>query len=70
MVRYALKVLKIREQSPFGAKFPVEFVPVFQKDLGWPNAQFQKYHTSYSIGCSSEKREPLKMSLPIICTHV
>ena len=37
MVRYARKVLKIREQSSFGPKFPVEFVPVFQKDLRWPN---------------------------------
>ena len=37
MVRNAWKVLKIREQSPFGPKFPVEFIPVFQKDLGWPN---------------------------------
>ena len=37
MVRYARKVLKIRELSPFVLKFPVEFVPVFQKDLGWPN---------------------------------
>ena len=36
MVRYARKVLKIRELSPFVLKFPVEFVPVFQKDLGWP----------------------------------
>ena len=37
MVRYARKVLKIRELSPFVLKFPVEFVPVFQKDLRWPN---------------------------------
>ena len=36
MVRYTRKVLKIREQLSFGPKFPVEFVPVFQKDLGWP----------------------------------
>ena len=37
MARYARKVLKIRELSPFVLKFPVEFVPVFQKDLGWPS---------------------------------
>ena len=37
MVRYAQRGLKIEEQSLFGPKFPVEFVPVVQKDLGWPN---------------------------------
>ena len=37
MVRYFQKVLKIGEPSLFGPKFPVEFVPVFQKDLRWPN---------------------------------
>ena len=39
MVRYDRKVLKIREQSPFGPKFIVEFVTVFQQDLGWPTVQ-------------------------------
>ena len=47
MIRYAQRVLEIGEQSPFSLKFPVEFVPVFQKDLGWPNAQLPMVRRCY-----------------------
>ena len=52
MVRYARKVLKIREQSPFDLKFPVEFVPVFQKDLGWPTVLMY-----FALVCKAQGKE-------------
>ena len=39
MVKRHPNWLKIGLQAGFGPNFTVEFVPVFQKDLGWPNVE-------------------------------
>ena len=57
LVKYATIALRIGAHSPFGPKFPEEFVPLDPKKyLGRPNIQLMGYCWKHLVNLFSRKR--------------